>query len=194
MVGLIIIDIFNMFFLEFLIGVQNMFEEVGLMVLLGMIFDFVVKQEQLILIMLEYRVGGLILCLVLGVVEEIFFCFEQFDILVVFVVREIVDVDCDFVGVDYEEGIYKVVYYFIEKGYQEIVFLGGVKYLFIWIKWMKGLKKVFCEVDFEVKNEFVIDSVLICEVGYEVVMELFCWFECLIVIFCFSDLVVFGVM
>lgn len=88
-VGLIITDISNTFFSEFLIGVQNTLEEVGLTVLLGTTFDSVAKQEQLISTMLEHRVGGLILCPVSGTAEETLSRLEQLDIPVVLAVRRL---------------------------------------------------------------------------------------------------------
>ena len=88
-VGLIITDISNTFFSEFLIGVQNTLEEVGLTVLLGTTFDSVAKQEQLISTMLEHRVGGLILCPVSGAAEETLSRLEQLDIPVVLAVRRL---------------------------------------------------------------------------------------------------------
>ncbi len=88
-VGLIITDISNTFFSEFLIGVQNTLEEVGLTVLLGTTFDSVAKQEQLISTMLEHRVGGLILCPVSGTAEETLSRLERLDIPVVLAVRRL---------------------------------------------------------------------------------------------------------
>lgn len=193
-VGLIITDISNTFFSEFLIGVQNTLEEVGLTVLLGTTFDSVAKQEQLISTMLEHRVGGLILCPVSGTAEETLSRLEQLDIPVVLAVREIADADCDFVGADYEEGTYKAVRHFIEKGHQEIAFLGGVKHSSTWTKRMKGFKKALREADLDVKNEYVIDSAPTREAGCEAVTELLRRSERPTAIFCFSDLVAFGVM
>ncbi|GJJ24946.1 LacI family DNA-binding transcriptional regulator [Bacillus velezensis] len=193
-VGLIITDISNTFFSEFLIGVQNTLEEVGLTVLLGTTFDSVAKQEQLISTMLEHRVGGLILCPVSGAAEETLSRLEQLDIPVVLAVREIADADCDFVGADYEEGTYKAVRHFIEKGHQEIAFLGGVKHSSTWTKRMKGFKKALREAGLEVKNEYVIDSAPTREAGCEAVTELLRRSEHPTAIFCFSDLVAFGVM
>ncbi|KXZ22723.1 LacI family DNA-binding transcriptional regulator [Bacillus nakamurai] len=193
-VGLIITDISNTFFSEFLIGVQNTLEDVGLTVLLGTTFDSVAKQDQLISTMLEHRVGGLILCPVSGAAEETLARLEQLDIPVVLAVREIADADCDFVGADYEEGTYKAVHHLIEKGHKDIAFLGGVKNSSTWTKRMKGFEKALHEANLEVRNEFVIDSAPTREEGYEAVMKLLRQPARPSAIFCFSDLVAFGVM
>ncbi|MBT2572456.1 LacI family DNA-binding transcriptional regulator [Bacillus sp. ISL-51] len=193
-VGLIITDISNTFFSEFLIGVQNTLEEVGLTVLLGTTFDSVAKQDQLISTMLEHRVGGLILCPVSGAAEETLLRLEQLDIPVVLAVREIADADCDFVGADYEEGTYKAVHHLIEKDHKDIAFLGGVKNSSTWTKRMKGFEKALHEANLEVRNEFVIDSAPTREEGYEAVMKLLRQPARPSAIFCFSDLVAFGVM
>lgn len=59
---------------------------------------------------------------------------------------------------------------------------------------MKGFKKALREADLEVKNEYVIDSAPTREAGCEAVTELLRRSERPTAIFCFSDLVAFGVM
>ncbi|MCY8826354.1 LacI family DNA-binding transcriptional regulator [Bacillus atrophaeus] len=193
-VGLIITDISNTFFSEFLIGVHDALEEVGYTVLLGTTFDSIDKQDHLISTMLEHRVGGLILCPVSGTTQETALRLEQLDIPVVLAVREIPEIKCDYVGADYREGALSAVNHLIQKGHKRIAFLGGIRESSTWVKRMEGYQTALLEAGIEVDDSLVIDSAPTREGGLEALSKILRLSKRPTAIFCFSDLIAFGVM
>ncbi|AXN39329.1 LacI family DNA-binding transcriptional regulator [Peribacillus butanolivorans] len=193
-VGIIITDISNTFFSEFLIGVHDALEEVGYTVLLGTTFDSVTKQDQLLSTMLEHRVGGLILCPVSESTQETINRLNEIDTPFVLAVRELPEVNSDYVGINYPEGARIAVNHLIEKGHKRIAFLGGIRESSTWIERMKGYREALSKAGLEVDESLMIDSAPTREGGLEAVFKVLNNPDPPTAIFCFSDLIAFGVM
>ncbi|MEJ9233251.1 LacI family DNA-binding transcriptional regulator [Peribacillus butanolivorans] len=193
-VGIIITDISNTFFSEFLIGVHDALEEVGYTVLLGTTFDSVTKQDQLLSTMLEHRVGGLILCPVSESTQETINRLNEIDTPFVLAVRELPEVNSDYVGINYPEGARIAVNHLIEKGHKRIAFLGGIRESSIWIERMEGYREALSKAGLEVDESLMIDSAPTREGGLDAVFKVLNNPDPPTAIFCFSDLIAFGVM
>ncbi|MFU2018948.1 LacI family DNA-binding transcriptional regulator [Peribacillus butanolivorans] len=193
-VGIIITDISNTFFSEFLIGVHDALEEVGYTVLLGTTFDSVKKQDQLLSTMLEHRVGGLILCPVSESTQETINRLNEIDTPFVLAVRELPEVNSDYVGINYPEGARIAVNHLIEKGHKRIAFLGGIRESSTWIERMEGYREALSKAGLEVDESLMIDSAPTREGGLEAVFKVLNNPDPPTAIFCFSDLIAFGVM
>ncbi|WMX56046.1 LacI family DNA-binding transcriptional regulator [Peribacillus sp. R9-11] len=193
-VGIIITDISNTFFSEFLIGVHDALEEVGYTVLLGTTFDSVTKQDQLLSTMLEHRVGGLILCPVSESTQETINRLNEIDTPFVLAVRELPEVNSDYVGINYPEGARIAVNHLIEKGHKRIAFLGGIRESSTWIERMEGYREALTKAGLEVDESLMIDSAPTREGGLEAVFKVLNNPDPPTAIFCFSDLIAFGVM
>lgn len=193
-VGIIITDISNTFFSEFLIGVHDALEEVGYTVLLGTTFDSVTKQDQLLSTMLEHRVGGLILCPVSESSQETINRLNEIDTPFVLAVRELPEVNSDYVGINYPEGARIAVNHLIEKGHKRIAFLGGIRESSTWIERMEGYREALSKAGLEVDESLMIDSAPTREGGLEAVFKVLNNPDPPTAIFCFSDLIAFGVM
>lgn len=115
-VGVIVTDISNTFISEFLIGVQTTLESLGYTVLLGTTFDSVDKQERLISTMVEHRVGGIILNPASKSSARTVKQLNQIRTPKVLANRELSDVQCDYVGVDYEQGAWMAVHHLLQRG------------------------------------------------------------------------------
>ncbi|MGE7763629.1 LacI family DNA-binding transcriptional regulator [Peribacillus sp. NPDC097895] len=193
-VGIIITDISNTFFSEFLIGVHDALDEVGYTVLLGTTFDSVAKQDHLLSTMLEHRVGGLILCPVSESSQDTIERLNEIDTPMVLAVRELPEVNSDYVGIDYPEGARIAVNHLIEKGHKRIALLGGIKESSTWIERMEGYSEALSRAGLEVDESLVIDSAPTREGGLEAVLKVLEIPNPPTAIFCFSDLIAFGVM
>ncbi|MFE4431004.1 LacI family DNA-binding transcriptional regulator [Peribacillus butanolivorans] len=193
-VGIIITDISNTFFSEFLIGVHDALEEVGYTVLLGTTFDSVTKQDQLLSTMLEHRVGGLIICPVSESTQETINRLNEIDTPFVLAVRELPEVNSDYVGINYPEGARIAVNHLIEKGHKRIAFLGGIRESSTWIERMEGYREALSKAGLEVDESLMIDSAPTREGGLEAVFKVLNNPDPPTAIFCFSDLIAFGVM
>lgn len=193
-VGIIITDISNTFFSEFLIGVHDALDEVGYTVLLGTTFDSVAKQDHLLSTMMEHRVGGLILCPVSESSQNTIERLNEIDTPMVLAVRELPGVNSDYVGIDYPEGARIAVDHLLGKGHKRIALLGGIKESSTWIERMEGYREALSRAGLKVDESLVIDSAPTREGGLEAVLKVLENPNPPTAIFCFSDLIAFGVM
>lgn len=193
-IGLIITDIANTFFSELLIGVHQALEEEGYTVILGTTFDSDAKQDRLLSTMLEHRVGGVILCPVSGTSKETIDRLNQLDIPIVLAVRELPGANSDYVSIDYKVGTQMAVNHLIQKGHQRIAFLGGYAESSTWKERAQGYYNALHQAGLEVDESLIIDSLPTREGGMAAARQILCHPNPPTAIFCFSDLVAFGVM
>ncbi|MFB1099224.1 LacI family DNA-binding transcriptional regulator [Terribacillus sp. JSM ZJ617] len=193
-VGVIITDISNKFISEFLVGVHETLEEVGYTVLLGTSFDSLAKQDHLLSTMLEHRVGGLILDPVSGSNAETVNRLNQMNTPMVLAVRELPEVKSDYVGINYRKGSLMATNHLIDKGHKRIAFLGGVRTSSTWIERMDGYQYAHDNAGLIIDNNLVVDSPPTREGGLDAVLQVLRNPDPPTAIFCFNDLVAFGVM
>lgn len=193
-IGIIITDIANTFFSELLKGVHQTLEEEGYTVLLGTSFDSDEKQDQFLSTMLEHRVGGIILCPVSGTSKETVDRLKQLDIPLVLGVRELSDIHCDYVGIDYKYGAQMAVSHLINNGHHRIAFLGGRSESSTWKQRMEGFQRAFQQAGLEVDSSLIIDSAPTSAGGMEALQKVLYHDNPPTAIFCFNDLIAFGVM
>ena len=193
-IGIIITDISNTYYSDLLKGVHHTLEEIGYTVLLGVTFDSVEKQDQILSTMIEHRVGGVILCPVSESSEEIVNRLNKLQTPTVLAVRELDGSNSDFVGIDYEAGARMAVEHLIEKGHKRIAFLGGYRHASTWIRRMEGFSLALGQAGIELDQSLVIDSLPTREGGVEAARQLLSQSIRPTAIFCFSDLVAFGVV
>ncbi|OLN23055.1 LacI family transcriptional regulator [Domibacillus antri] len=193
-IGLIITDIANPYYSELLTGVHQKLEEEGYTVFLGTTFDSDAKQDKLLSTMLEHRVGGVILCPVSdnspATIERI----RQWNIPIVTAVREIPDLHCDYVGIDYEKGVEMAITHLIEKGHNRIAFLGGLSDSSAWKKRFEGFVNAHEKAGLSVDDSLIFQSAVTREGGSKALDESLKHAEPPTAVFCFNDLVAFGVM
>lgn len=193
-VGLIITDVANPYYAELLRGVHNTLEEAGYIVFLGTTFDSDPKQEQLISRMLEHRVGGMILCPVSDSSPESIERIKNIDIPLVLAVRELEDISCDYVGIDYAVGAQMAVNHLILKGHQRIAFLGGTSESSAWKERRRGYERALQHAGIELDPSLIIESPVTREGGMSTVRKALLETKPPTAAFCFNDLVAHGVM
>ncbi|PFN74844.1 LacI family transcriptional regulator [Bacillus sp. AFS076308] len=193
-VGVIFTDIANTYFSDLLKGVSTTLEAEGYTVLLGTTFDSEEKQVRLLSTMLEHRVDGIILCPVSGSSKEPIEKIIKLDIPIVHAVREIADVECDYVGIDYLIGSQLAVNHLINNGHQRIAFVGGRRESTARQQRVEGLKQAFQSAGIEVEPSMLISTAPTRDGGALGVKELFKLGSQPTAIFCFNDIVALGVM
>lgn len=191
-IGIIITDVGNTFFAQFLFGVHRELEKHGYTALLGTTFDSLDNQKRLISTMLENRVGGILLCPVSESGGETIQQVKKLDTPIVLGIRELEKLTCDYVGLDYREGAYKAVSYLLEKGHKRIAFIGGISESSTWTERLKGYKKAHMEANVKVDDNLILDSEPTREGGYEITYNIMNQKEPPTALFCFSDLIAFG--
>ena len=193
-VGLIITDIANPFYSELLRGVHNSLDESGYSVFLGTTFDIDAKQQKLLSTMLEHRVGGLILCPVSDSSAETIERIKQLDIPLVLSVRELENVEADYVGIDYVVGAQMAVNHLIQKGHRRIAFLGGFSGSTAWKKRKEGYCNALIQAGIELDDSLIIESDITREGGKDAVRKVILNHEPPTAVFCFNDFVAHGVI
>jgi LacI family transcriptional regulator len=193
-IGIIITDISNTYYSDLLKGVHHTLEEIGYTVLLGVTFDSVEKQDQILSTMIEHRVGGIILCPVSESSDDIVNRLNKLNTPTILAVRELAGSNCDFVGIDYQVGARMAIEHLIEKGHKRIAFLGGYRYASTWIRRMVGYSLALQQAGIELDESLVIDSLPTKEGGVDATRQLLSQPNRPTAIFCFSDLVAFGVV
>lgn len=193
-IGIIITDISNTYYSDLLKGVHHSLEEIGYTVLLGVTFDSVEKQDKILSTMIEHRVGGVILCPVSESSDDLVNRLNKLQTPTVLAVRELDGSNSDFVGIDYQAGAQMAVEHLIEKGHKRIAFLGGYRHASTWIKRMEGYTLALEQAGIERDESLVIDSLPTREGGADAARQLLSQSIHPTAIFCFSDLVAFGVV
>lgn len=191
-IGIIITDIGNTFFAQFLLGVHRELEKYGYTVLLGTTFDSLDNQKRLIFTMLENRVGGILLCPVSESGGETIKQVKRLDTPIVFGIRELEGLTCDYIGLDYRNGAYQAVSYLLKKGHIRIAFIGGISESTTWIERMEGYKIAHEEAGVLIDDSLILDSEPTREGGFEVIYRAMQQKNPPTAIFCFSDLIAFG--
>jgi LacI family transcriptional regulator len=193
-IGLIITDIANPYYAELLTGVHHQLEKEGYTVFLGTTFDSDVKQDKLLSTMLEHRVGGVILCPVSDNSPKTVDRIRQWNIPIVTAVREIPNLHCDYVGINYEAGVEMAITHLIEKGHKRIAFLGGLSDSSAWKKRYEGYAKAHEQAGLSLDESLIFQSAVTREGGGKALNESLQHGQPPTAVFCFNDLVAFGVM
>jgi len=193
-VGMIITEIANPYFSELLDGVHQELDKHGYTVLLGTTSESGKKQDSLLSTMMEYRVGGVILCPATKSSIETINKMVNLGIPVILVGKEISGTDTDYVGVDFRPGAKIAVQHLIAKGHRRIALLGGPMEAHSWKDREAGYREAFEEAGLEVDESLMIGSTMTREGGLEAVREILRHPEPPTAIFCYNDVIAFGAM
>lgn len=193
-VGLIITDVGNPFFTDFLKGVHTAIENAGYTAFLGTTYDSEEKQRELITRMREHRVAGLILCPVSTISQESLRLINELDIPTVVAVREYKEIVHDYVGIDYVAGAELAINHLIARGHETIAFVGGASSAIAWQKRFEGYALALQKANLPLDDEIIVETAITREGGKLAVGKIFMSSKRPTAIFTFNDLVGQGVM
>jgi LacI family transcriptional regulator len=193
-IGLIITEIANPYFSELVDGVHQELDQRGYTVLLGTTSESNAKQELLLSTMLEYRVGGVILCPCADSTLDTIKLFEQWEIPVIQVTNEVKGTRSDYIGVDYKAGARVAVEHLIEKGHRRIAYIGGPIEAYSWKERKEGYSQALEQAGLEMDDSLVFGSAMTREGGIDAARKICRIENPPTAIFCFNDVIAFGVM
>ena len=193
-VGLIISEIKNPFFSELLAGVHHYLEKIGYSVILGTTSESKAKQDSLLATMMENRVGGVIISPAAAISEEILTKLKEWDIPVVLVTRKAPGTGFDYIGVDNVLGAKIAVNHLIQKGHRRIAYLGGPVESTAWKDRYEGYRQALKEAGLTLNDSLVQNSPATLKGGVEAAKQLLSQTDPPTAIFCYNDVVAFGVM
>ena len=145
--------------------------------------------------MIEHRVGGIILVPVSGSEQKLIEHLQKFDIPIVLAVRELPEINSDYVGVDYNLGTQLAINHLIDKGHKRIAYIGGPNENITWKERMKGYHLAHTSRGLTVDESIVLPCSPTKKAGLETVQEMLkrSGDDLPTAIFCYTDLVAFGV-
>lgn len=193
-VGIIITDVANPYYTDLLKSLHTTLENEGYSVFLATTYDDEERQNVLIRRMLEHRVSGMIICPVSNIKEKSIDLINSLDLPVVMAVRENLAIDHDYVGVDYELGMYMATSHLLEKGHKQIAFIGGRSHSVAWQQRIAGFKKALTEYGIPYDEQLVFETDMSRESSNKTVHKLLQAKLNLTAIVCFNDLIAHGVM
>jgi LacI family transcriptional regulator len=118
-------DITNPYFMELLGAIEERAAEKGRSILLGTYGESLERQTRVLATLREYRPDGLILCAAGGTSRETLSPFLKAGIPLVQMMREIPDLEADFVGSDEAAGTRLAMEHLIGLGHRRIAIIGG---------------------------------------------------------------------
>lgn len=191
---LVINDFFNLFFVEFVLGVDEVLGGCGYVILFGSMGELLEWQQVVLFMLMEYILVGLILLLVEG--SDIVQLWQVLgvNVNVLLFNCELVGVDWDFLILDNQYGVYLVMCYLIECGYCQIVFFGGYVVFSFCYQCCVGFQQVLVEVGLLLLLGWMVELVLNWLEVVVCIDELFVDGYCLSVVVCYNDIVVLGLM
>lgn len=192
-IGIIITDVGNPYYTDLLKALHTSFENAGYTVFLAATYDDENRQNLLIGRMLEHRVSGMIICPVSNIKEKSIKLINQIDIPVVMAVRENIGIRHDYIGINYEEGMYLGTKYLIEKGHTNIAFIGGKSHSVAWQQRIIGFKKALLEANVDLEQTTILETEVTRESSKSVVLEMLKDNKPSAIV-CFNDLIAHGVI
>lgn len=122
-VGLIVPNLVNSFFTEFLAGVERIMEQDERVVLLANSHDDVPRQDAILQRFRGHGVDGVILCPAEGTDPGLVQKLQRWNLPIVQSLREVGTGQTDYAGADYIEGVGLAVRHLVERGHRRIAFL-----------------------------------------------------------------------
>lgn len=122
-IGVIVPNLVNSFFTEFLSGVEQMMSEDDRVVLLANSDDDLTRQSQILQRFRGHGVDGVILCPAEGTDPQLPMRMRQWGLPLVQSLREVGDNVTDYAGADYIKGVQLAVGHLVEHGHRQIAFL-----------------------------------------------------------------------
>jgi LacI family transcriptional regulator len=193
-IGIIITDVGNPYYTDLLKALHTALEDAGYTVFLATTYDDEDRQNLLIGRMLEHRVSGMIICPVSNIKEKSIELINHLDIPVVMAVRENLDIRHDYIGIDYEEGMYLGTKHLLEKGHTNIAFIGGHAHSVAWQQRMIGFKKALEESHIDIERTTILETDVTREASKSAVLNMLATGYRPSAIVCFNDLIAHGVM
>jgi len=193
-VGVLINDLANPFFVELLAGIQRALDAAGLVSLMAHTDERLDTQSRVINSMREHNAAGLILCPVFGTPDDLFLSLRAAGMPVVVTIRPPLGADVDFVGTDHEQGTRDATDHLLSLGHRRIAFLGPVSAGPVYERRRAGYEKALRAHGVSARPEFYLDVAPTRDGGRDGVRRVLALSPQPTAIVCYNDVVAFGVL
>ncbi|MFC2084354.1 LacI family DNA-binding transcriptional regulator [Bacteroidota bacterium] len=154
LIGLLVPDIQNPFYVEVVRGVEDQAYKNGYAVLMGNFAQDEIKEKMYLDIMHSEEIDGLIVAPAHERDEKVIELLNH-GIPIICVDRGLKDVDVDVVLVDNEKGAYDAVTYLIKKGHRRIAYIGGMKNIPTTLQRKEGYQKALRENGLKLEKSLI---------------------------------------
>ncbi|MEQ8675260.1 MAG: LacI family DNA-binding transcriptional regulator [Aggregatilineales bacterium] len=192
-IGLIITDITNPFYAELIHGIEVELKRNGYIALLGSTADLIENQNDLLRIMQERSVDGIILVpaenTTIDAIEHL-----KSDVSTVLVSRYLQGVQVDYVGIDNELGARRAMEALIDKGHERIAFIGGAHNSSARQDRLMGYTSILEKYTLPQSEQLIMSTPVTRSGGFKAVQSLLRMENPPTAALCYNDVVAFGVM
>lgn len=192
--GLIIPDIENPFYISAIRGIQDLASEHQMSLLLCNADEDPAKQQMYLSVMEAELVAGLIIAPTHAHDGEVLKKFSQSDIPVILIDRRVDCQDFDAVTVDNVGGAYAAVKHLIDLGYTRIAMIGGSPILSISRERLQGYKEAYAQAGIKMEKTLIKEGGFNAESGYQLTRELLLSSRRPHAIFAANNLITLGVL
>ncbi|MBB5499784.1 LacI family DNA-binding transcriptional regulator [Paraburkholderia sp. MM5384-R2] len=192
-VGMVINDLTNPFFVELLVAIERVLAQSGYTTLMAHTAENVATQTRVLQSMREQNVAGLIMSPALGTPEQLPDEIKSWGIPLVLVMRPM-GTDVDTVGVDNSFGFALATEHLIAQGHTRIAFAGNRTGYAVANQRRQGYLTAMASHALTVADEWIIDVELTPEGGRKAVRSIFEMRPRPTAVVCYNDQVAFGVL
>lgn len=193
-VGMIVNDLTNPFFVQLLIGVERVLLKSGYITLLAHTAEDCQIQDTVISSMRENNVAGIIICPAFNSSPDFVTQVMQTGLPMVVVIRKQGDHDYDYVGSDNYSGMYEATRYLLHKGHHHIAYIGRLGEDQSSKDRVNGYFAALEEAGIQPSKEWLISVPSSLEGGKEGINKLLSFSPLPSAVVCYNDLVAFGVL
>lgn len=193
-VGMIVNDLTNPFFVELLVGVERVLLQSGYITLMAHTAENLATQEKVIASMREHNAAGLILCPAFDTPQELPELIASWGLPLVVVVRPLGEVNYDFVGSDNVTGMRLITQHLIDRGHRHIAFLGRLTGSAVSEQRKSGFVSAMQDNGLDVVDDWTIDTEVSRLGGQQGLSRLLEQSQRPTAVVCYNDLVAMGVL
>ncbi|MGE8047096.1 LacI family DNA-binding transcriptional regulator [Pseudomonas monteilii] len=193
-IGLVVNDLRNSFFVELLIGAERKMLEANYITLLAHTAEEQSVQKQVLASMREQKAAGLILCPAFDTPTDLVDSLRQWGLPFVTVMRALGDVETDFVGCDNYAGMQMATQHLIDLGHTHIAFLGHKSGYAVSKERWQGYQDCMSRNGCPMNDEWMVDTAISVAGGQEAMTKLLDLEAPPTAAVCYNDLIAIGAL
>lgn len=193
-VGMVVNDLSNPFFVELLIGIERVLLASGYITLMAHTAEDVAVQSRVLESMREHSAAGIILCPAYDSPADLPAEISRWGIPLVVVVRRLGELTYDFVGTDSYEGMRTAMRHLISRGHRKIAYIGRCGQNPVSEQRIAGYRSAMRDSGIPVEEKWIIDTPISSLGGQDGIKALFRLEDRPSAVVCFNDLVAFGAL
>lgn len=193
-IGMVVNDLSNSFFVELLIGAERKMLELGYITLLAHTAEDQGLQRRVLASMREQKAAGIIICPTFETPPEVVTLLRQWGMPFVTVMRALAGADADFVGCDNYSGIQMATQHLIDLGHKSIGFIGRNSTYAVSLERLKGYTDCLEANGITPNPDWMIETSISLAGGKDGMGRLLDQEDCPTGVVCYNDLIATGAL